>query len=113
MSKTQLKRVDCQDQTEAVEAADALITRLQDVVAQQMPPDSNVAPEDAYHEIVEALETAPEIEAVREAAGRDPQRFGSGAAADACAPARDRSANRRGGYDRRPTGSGSGQGRCR
>jgi hypothetical protein len=78
MPNPQRKTADCSDARLAVEAADRLITRLQDKVAEQMPPDSNIAPEDAYLDIVEELETAPEVNAVRQAAGGDAGRFGSG-----------------------------------
>jgi hypothetical protein len=67
----------CDEKVEALDAADRLISRLQDKVAEQLPPDSNIDPEDAYAEIIGELETAPEIEEVRDALGRNPDRFGS------------------------------------
>ena len=67
----------CDEKVEALDAADRLITRLQDTVAEQLPPDSGLDAEDAYGEIIAELETAPEVDQVREALGRDPDRFGS------------------------------------
>jgi hypothetical protein len=67
----------CNEATEALIAADQLITRLQDKVAEQLPPDSGIPPERAYGKVIEELETAPEIDQVREALDRDTQAFGS------------------------------------
>ena len=75
-------RSNCNDTVEALDAADRLISRLQDRVAEQLPPDSNIGPEDAFHEIVGELEAAEEIDEVRSALGRDPNRFGSPARRD-------------------------------
>lgn len=67
----------CDEKVEALDAADRLITRLQDKVAEQLPPDSGVDADEVYGDMIAELETAPEIDEVRRAMGRDPDRFGA------------------------------------
>jgi hypothetical protein len=65
---------DCDNVTQD---ANNLIDKLQDIVAEQLPPNSAVSSEDAYNEIIHELEAAPEVEEIRHAGGRDPDHFGS------------------------------------
>lgn len=61
---------------ETVEAAGRLVERMQDKAMAALLPD-NPNPEQAYVEVLEELETAPEVTVIREATGRDPKGFGS------------------------------------
>ena len=65
---------DCDEQVSAVEAANRLLNRLQDHAGQALPTDAGPAP---FARLVEELETAPEVETIREAAGDDPERWGA------------------------------------
>jgi len=61
----------------ALEAADRLISRLQEGIADQLSKGDDALDERrAFYEIVEMLETSAEITQVRMALGRDPHRFG-------------------------------------
>lgn len=60
----------------ALEAADALISRIQELVADQLSKKAGLDEKEAFYRIVETLETAPEITRVRMALGQDPHRFG-------------------------------------
>lgn len=70
-------RKNCDDTVDALEAADQLIDRMQDKVVDMLKPDSGATSEDLAGEMIAELETAPEIDKVRETLGRDPDRFGS------------------------------------
>ena len=61
---------------EAVAAADALISRIEELVADQLAKKDGLDETEAFYRIVEMLETAPEIAKVRMALGQDPSRFG-------------------------------------
>ena len=66
-----------QDLREAAEAADTLISRLQEIVADHLSKKGDGLDEaKAFYEIVEALETSSELTMLRTALGRDPYRFG-------------------------------------
>ena len=67
---------DCDAATAALEGADRLVSRIQQHVADHLPPDSGIPAEEALGEIIEEVETAPEIEPMRRALGEDPERFG-------------------------------------
>lgn len=61
----------------AAEAADTLISRLQEIVADHLARTGDDVDEArGFYEIVEALETSREITVLRVALGRDPYRFG-------------------------------------
>jgi hypothetical protein len=60
------------EKTEALIAAERLIDRLQDEVGEQLHPDSGIEDEQAYAEVIDELETAPEIETVRKALDEKP-----------------------------------------
>jgi len=60
----------------ALKAADALINRLQELVADHLSKKVDLDEKEAFYQLVEALETAPEIAVVRMALGDDPHRFG-------------------------------------
>jgi hypothetical protein len=60
----------------ALQAADALISRLQDLVADELAKKDDLDEAKAFYRIVELLETAQEITQVRMALGDDPARFG-------------------------------------
>lgn len=60
----------------ALEAADALISRLQDRAADYLSRKGEIDEAHAFYDLVEMLETAPEITTVRVALDRDPIRFG-------------------------------------
>ena len=61
---------------EALQAADALISRIEDLVADQLSKKEGLDETEAFYRIVEMLETAHEVAKVRLALGDDPQRFG-------------------------------------
>ena len=65
-----------QDLRAALEAADALISRIEEMVADHLSKKDALDEAKAFYDVVEALETAPEIATVRMALGRDPERFG-------------------------------------
>ena len=65
-----------QDLRAALEAADALISRIEELVADHLSKKDALDEAKAFYDVVEALETAPEIATVRMALGRDPERFG-------------------------------------
>lgn len=60
----------------ALAAADALISRVQDLVADELSKRAGLDEKAAFYRIVELLETSPEITQVRLALGQDPARFG-------------------------------------
>ena len=60
----------------ALEAADRLISRLEELVADHLSKKDGLDEKEAFYQLVEALETAPEITRVRMALGDDPHRFG-------------------------------------
>jgi uncharacterized protein YidB (DUF937 family) len=62
---------------QALLAADALISRLEDLVADHLAKKAGLDEKEAFYQLVEALETAPEIVAIRMALGEDPSRFGA------------------------------------
>ncbi len=64
------------DAQAALEAADALISRLQETVADHLARHDDLDEAAAFYELVEMLEIAPEIATVRVALGREPTRFG-------------------------------------
>ena len=61
---------------EALQAADALISRIEDLVADHLAMKEALDEKEAFYQLVEALETAPEPAKVRLALGDDPHRFG-------------------------------------
>lgn len=65
-----------QDLRAALEAADALISRLQETVGARLSEGDALDEEAAFYELVQMLEIAPEITKVRVALERDPYRFG-------------------------------------
>jgi hypothetical protein len=60
----------------AAEAADALISRIQDRVADYLAKTGEIDERQGFYEIVEMLETSQEITRLRLALGRNPHRFG-------------------------------------
>jgi hypothetical protein len=64
------------DYAEALRAANALISRLEELVADNLSKKGRLDEAEAFYQLVEALETAPEIAKVRMALGDDPHRFG-------------------------------------
>jgi hypothetical protein len=60
----------------ALDAADALISRLQETVAEHLARHDDLDEATAFYELVQLLEIAPEIATVRMALGREPTRFG-------------------------------------
>jgi len=60
----------------ALTAADALINRLEELIADHLSKKDGIDEKEAFYQLVEALETAPEIAVVRMALGDDPHRFG-------------------------------------
>jgi hypothetical protein len=61
---------------DALVAADKLINRLQEAVADHLSKKGEIDEKEAFYQLVELLETAPEITAVRMALGDNPSRFG-------------------------------------
>jgi hypothetical protein len=61
---------------EALSAADALISRLEDLIADHLSKKDALDEKEAFYQLVAALETAPEIAKVRLALDDDPHRFG-------------------------------------
>jgi hypothetical protein len=64
------------DLREALVAADALISRIQELVADELAKSGEIDEKAAFYRIVETLETSQEITRVRMALGQDPARFG-------------------------------------
>ena len=60
----------------AAEAADRLISRIEEIVADHLSRRGKADEEAAFYEIVETLETSREIATLRMALGQDPVRFG-------------------------------------
>lgn len=60
----------------AAEAAERLISRLQEIAADHLGKTNDFDGAEAFYQLVQALETAPEITTLRTALGRDPYRFG-------------------------------------
>ena len=65
-----------QDMREAAEAAERLVSRLQEIVADHLAKGDRLDEAEAFYQLVQTLETAPEITTLRVALGRDPSRFG-------------------------------------
>jgi hypothetical protein len=59
----------------ALDAANRLINRLQELVADHLAKTA-IDEREAFYQLVQALETAPEITAIRMALDDDPARFG-------------------------------------
>jgi hypothetical protein len=62
---------------EALVAANALISRIEDLVADHLSKGEALDEKEAFYQLVAALETAPEIGKLRLALGDDPHRFGA------------------------------------
>ena len=62
-------RADCDDVTEAAAGAERMISRMQDIVTKAIQPGEDQA--EAFNDLVEELDPAPEGEALREALGLD------------------------------------------
>jgi hypothetical protein len=60
----------------ALVAADALISRIEELVADELSKKDDIDESAAFYHLVEMLETSPEITTVRMALGQDPARFG-------------------------------------
>lgn len=60
----------------AAKAADAMISRIEELVADHLSRGDALDEKAAFYEIVEALEIAPEIAVLRMALGEEPTRFG-------------------------------------
>jgi hypothetical protein len=60
----------------ALTAAEALISRIQEVAADHLSRKDALDERRAFYDVVELLETAPEITQVRTALGLEPTRFG-------------------------------------
>lgn len=60
----------------AAEAANRLINRLQEIVADHLAKGEALDEKEAFYEIVETLETAREVARLRMALDDDPARFG-------------------------------------
>lgn len=65
-----------QDLRAAAEAANRLISRVQEIVADQLQPGRPADEKAAFYAIAELLETAPELTTLRLALDDDPSRFG-------------------------------------
>jgi len=69
-----------QDETAALraaaEAADRLISRIEEIVVDHLQPGRDADEAGAFYEIVRTLEVSREIATLRMALGRDPVRFG-------------------------------------
>jgi hypothetical protein len=65
-----------EDLRAALEAADALISRIQEVAADHLSKKDALDETRAFYDVVEILETSQEITKVRMALDRDPHRFG-------------------------------------
>jgi hypothetical protein len=61
---------------EPLKAANALIGRIEEIIADALAKKDDLDEAEAFYRIVELLETAPEITTVRMALGDDPHRFG-------------------------------------
>jgi len=68
-------RKNCDEMTEAAIAADELVDRLQDKAFKQLKPDVQSTDTEAFVELVEELDTAPEIKTIRRAVHGPQQRF--------------------------------------
>ncbi|HYG27396.1 MAG TPA: hypothetical protein VD906_10855 [Caulobacteraceae bacterium] len=66
----------CDESQAAAEAADRFVDRLQERTIEPLKPDGKVDEEEVFYEIVEELETAPEVDQIRRAAGSDPKHYG-------------------------------------
>ena len=60
----------------ALEAADAVISRLQEVAADHLSRKDGLDEARAFYDVVQILETSRDIDRVRTALDRDPYRFG-------------------------------------
>lgn len=70
------KRAAAGELFEALDAANRLIGRLQDLVADHLANKEALDEREAFYQLVELLEVAPEITLVRRALNDDPARFG-------------------------------------
>lgn len=70
------RRHDPKELREALVAADALISRIEDLIADHLSKKDDLDETEAFYQLVEALETAPEITRIRLALDDDPHRFG-------------------------------------
>jgi len=61
---------------DALRAANQLIMRLEELIADRLAGPKAFDEKEAFYDIVEMIETAPEIAKVRLALGDDPHRFG-------------------------------------
>jgi hypothetical protein len=61
----------------ALAAANRLIERLEELVADRLSQTGEIDEKEAFYQLVEVLETAPEIAVVRLALNDDPHRFGA------------------------------------
>jgi hypothetical protein len=62
---------------QALVAANTLIGRLEDLIADHLARRDDLDEKEAFYQLVEALETAPEISRLRLALDDDPHRFGA------------------------------------
>jgi len=60
----------------AAEAANRLIERIEEIIADRLQPGREVDEKAAFYEIVTAIEDSREIAVLRMALDDDPQRFG-------------------------------------
>lgn len=60
----------------AAEAANQLIDKLQEIIADHLSRGDDIDEKEAFYEIVETLETAREVTRLRMALKDDPARFG-------------------------------------
>ena len=64
------------DMRAAAEAANRLIERIEEIIADRLQPGREVDETAAFYEIVTAIEDSREIAVLRMALDDDPQRFG-------------------------------------
>jgi hypothetical protein len=76
MAKEARRHGDPAELRAALQAADALISRIEDLIADHLGKKQALDEKEAFYQLVEALETAPEVAKVRLALGDDPHRFG-------------------------------------
>jgi len=67
-------RENCDEMTEATLAANRLVDRLQDKTAKAIQPDAG---SEELGDVIEELETAPELKVIRRAGDEDPNKFGT------------------------------------
>jgi hypothetical protein len=69
-------QADPQELRAALQAADALISRIEELIADHLSRKDALDEKEAFYQVVEALEIAPEITRIRLALDDDPHRFG-------------------------------------